>query len=89
LQLAGVEGWERRGISESSGVFSVHEIGAHESNELEEAAGFFADLLQGVQQKKATAIWMRTAFSDLPTNFVILSVCFISRKNSSICQRRL
>ena len=36
---------------------------------------------------RATAIWMRTAFSDLPTNFVILSVCFIRRKNNSILQR--
>ena len=37
----------------------------------------------------ATAIWMRTAFSDLPMNFVIFSVCFMTRKNSSIRQRRL
>ena len=54
--------------------------------------GFFRELLQGAQKKKgdqSDAIWMRTAFSDLPTNFVILSVCFISRKNNSICQRRL
>jgi hypothetical protein len=30
----------------------VHEVGAHESNEFEEAAGFFCDLLQGAQKKK-------------------------------------
>ena len=36
----------------------------------------------------ATATWMRAVFSDLPMNVVILSVCFISRKKSSICQRR-
>jgi hypothetical protein len=32
---------------------------------------------------------MRTAFSERPMNFVILSVCFITRKKSSTCQRRL
>jgi hypothetical protein len=30
----------------------VHEVGAHESNEFEEAVGFFGDLLQGAQKKK-------------------------------------
>jgi hypothetical protein len=30
---------------------SVHEIGARESNEFEEAAGFFGDLLQGAEQE--------------------------------------
>ena len=50
--MARVERRGRRRISESSGVFSVHEIGAHESNEFEEAAGFFGDLVQGAQQEK-------------------------------------
>src|SRR3984957_8001466 len=52
LELLRVERRGRRGISESSGVFSVHEIGAHESNEFEEAVGFSGDLLQGAQKKK-------------------------------------
>ena len=30
----------------------MHEIGAHESNQLQEAASVFADLLQGAQKKK-------------------------------------
>ena len=79
-------------ISESSGVFSVREIGARKSNEFKEAAGFFGDLVQGAQQKKGDqrdGDLDTTAFSDRPTKRVILSVCFITRKNSSIRQRRL
>jgi hypothetical protein len=37
-KLPGVERWRRRRISGSCGVFSAHEIAAHESNEFEEAA---------------------------------------------------
>ena len=56
--------------------------------------GFFRELLQGAQKKatRAAAIWMRTAFSDLPTNFVILSVCFTAgrtiRSASDACGDR-
>ena len=35
---------------------------------------------------RATAIWMRTAFSEVPRNFLILSTCLTQRKNSSIAQ---
>src|ERR1700734_1523314 len=34
----------RRGFSEPCGIFSVRQIGAHESNELEEARTVFRDL---------------------------------------------
>jgi hypothetical protein len=50
----------------------MHKIGAHESNECEEAATVFGDLVPGAQEKKgmrATALWTPTAFSDLPTNW--------------------
>ena len=33
---------------------------------------------------RATAIWMRTAFSEVPRKRVILRVCLTQRKNSSI-----
>ena len=39
-------------VSESSEIFSVHEIGAHELNEFEEALRVFGNLLQGAQEKK-------------------------------------
>jgi hypothetical protein len=78
---AGVETrWQLR-FSVSCQVFSVHEVRAHETNEFEEAMRFFRELLQSAQKK--TAIWMRKAFSDRPTNRVILGVCFITGKNSS------
>jgi hypothetical protein len=50
LERPGVERRGRRRISESSRVPSVHEIGAHESNEFEEAALFMGQLVQGAQQ---------------------------------------
>jgi hypothetical protein len=59
----------------------VHGVRAHETNEFEEAMRFFRELLQSAQKK--TAISMRTAFFDRPTKRVILSVCFITGKNSS------
>ena len=52
LELAGVERLGGGGFSEWCRVFSMHEIGAHESNELEEARDVFDDLMQGAQEKK-------------------------------------
>src|ERR1700722_483189 len=49
LELRRVEWRGRRGFSEPCGIFSVHQIGAHESNELEEARTVFRDLLQHAQ----------------------------------------
>jgi hypothetical protein len=37
----------------------------------------------------ATAIWTRTAFSEAPKNFWILSACLTHRMNISIAQRSL
>ncbi len=37
---------------------------------------------------KATAIWLRMAFSLHPMKRVMLRFCLIHLKNSSICQRR-
>ena len=51
LELVRVERRGRRRFSEPGRVFSVHEIGAHESNEFEQAVWFFDDLLQGAQKK--------------------------------------
>jgi hypothetical protein len=44
--------WRESGGRKPCRVFSVHEVGAHEWNEFEEAAGFFGDLLQCAQKKK-------------------------------------
>ncbi len=37
----------------------------------------------------ATAIWIRTAFSEVPRKWLIFKVCLTHRKNSSMAQRRL
>src|ERR1700722_6948118 len=51
LELMRVEWGRGRRFSEPCGIFSVHQIGAHESNELEEARTVFRDLLQHAQHE--------------------------------------
>src|SRR5271170_6529880 len=40
------------GLTQARDIFSMHEIGAHESNQFEEAVFFLGNLLQRAQQEK-------------------------------------
>jgi hypothetical protein len=42
-------------LTQAREVFPVHQVGAHESNEFEEAVFGFGDLLQQMQEQKATS----------------------------------
>ncbi|MGH6843534.1 MAG: hypothetical protein ACRECU_02180 [Methylocella sp.] len=92
FELSGVDGRRGNGVSEAGEVFSVHPVGAHESNEFEKAGLCFDDLLQRSEQQEGDQgdrDLNSHRVSERPRNLVILSVCFMTRKNSSICQRRL
>ena len=71
---------------------AMHQVGADEPGEGERAAdGVCVAWARRSSRKaiRATAIWMRTAFSEVPRKRLIFRVCLTQRKNSSIAQRRL
>ena len=70
----------------------MHQVGADESNQFQEAVLFFAHLLQEAQHQESDQ-----SHGDLDADRVLGTAnemsdfqrLFMSRKNSSICQRRL
>jgi len=61
-------------LTQACEVFPMHQIGAHESNDFEQTVLALVVCCSMCRIRKAisaTAIWMRTAFSERPMKWVI------------------
>ena len=70
----------------------MHDVGTHESNELEKAVLYLRCLVQQMQDEESDQrhgdLNAHRVFGPAEER-VIRNTCFIMRKNSSISQRRL